>query len=174
MKIIENIFDKCFVIEPGGRKDSRGEMEVLYDNRELKDLLGGFKISEQRIYKMPSKHTFFGIHYQKSGRGKLISVVQGKALDYIVDLRPDSETYKSYKMIELDEDNPRIVFVASGFGHAFLSLTDNTIQSFAVDGSSSKDGAGIVSYKDPSINLKLPCEDLIISDYDLNAALLNP
>ena len=77
-------------------------------------------------------------------------------------------------MIELDEDNPRIVFVASGFGHAFLSLTDNTIQSFAVDGSSSKDGAGIVSYKDLSISLKLPCEDLIISDYDLNAAPLNP
>ena len=174
MKIIETVFDKCFVIEPGVREDLRGKMEVLYDNRELKDLLGGFEISEQRIYRMPCKHTFFGIHSQIIGRGKLISVVQGKALDYIVDLRPDSETYKAYKMIELDADIPRLVFIATGFGHGFLSLTDNTIQSFAVDGSSSKGGAPVVSYRDPSINLKLPCVDLILSDYDMNAAPLNP
>lgn len=169
MKIIEAIFDKCFVIEPDVREDSRGKMELFYDNRELKDLLGGFEIAEQRIYTMPSKHTFFGIHYQKNGRGKLIGVVQGKALDFFVDLRSDSGTYREYKTIELDSDTPRLVFIAPGFGHGFLSLTDNTIQAFAIDGSSSKADSGIISYQDPSINLQLPYDDIIISDYDRNA-----
>jgi dTDP-4-dehydrorhamnose 3,5-epimerase-like enzyme len=38
-----------------------------------------------------------------------------------------------------------------------------------VDADFEKDSSGIVNYKDPEIGLKLPVEDIIISDYDKNA-----
>ena len=171
MKIIEKIFDSVLLLQPDGREDSRGTMQVLFSKKTMKELPDGFNITEQRIYKIPHKHTFFGIHYQKpeAARGKLISVIQGKALDYIVDLRQDSKTYKQYKSFELNADSLLLVFIPAGFGHGFLTLEDNTIQAFAVDADFEKDSSGIVNYKDPAIGLKLPVEDIIISDYDKNA-----
>ena len=64
MKIIETIFDKCYLIEPDGREDSRGTMSVFFNKKEMAKLLDGFEISEQRLYRMQHKNTFFGIHYQ--------------------------------------------------------------------------------------------------------------
>ena len=61
------------------------------------------------------------------------------------------------------------IFIPAGFGHGFLTLEDNTIQTFAVDADFEKDSSGIVNYKDPEIGLRLPVEDIIISDYDKNA-----
>ncbi len=171
MKIIEKIFDSVLLLQPDGREDSRGTMQVFFSKKTMTELPGGFNITEQRIYKIPKKHTFFGIHYQKpeAARGKLISVVQGKALDYIVDLRPDSKTCKQYKSFELNADTLLLVFIPAGFGHGFLTLEDNTIQAFAVDADFEKDSSGIVNYKDPIIGLRLPVEDIIISDYDKNS-----
>lgn len=146
-------------------------MQVFFSKKTMTELPDGFNITEQRIYKIPHKHTFFGIHYQKAeaAKGKLISVIQGKALDYIVDLRPDSKTYKQYKSFELNADTLLLVFIPAGFGHGFLTLEDNTIQAFAVDADFEKDSSGIINYKAPEIGLKLPVEDIIISDYDKNA-----
>lgn len=173
MKIVETIFDSCYLIEPDGRKDSRGSMSVFFNKNVMADILDGFEISEQRLYRMPHKNTFFGIHYQKPGKakGKLISVVQGRAVDYIVDLRQGSPTFKQYKSFELNADSPRLVYLPAGFGHGFFTLYENTIQAFAVDALASGDSSGVISYKDPEINLQLPVADseIIISDYDKNA-----
>ena len=171
MKIIEKIFDLVLLLQPDGREDSRGTMQVFFSKKTMAELTAGFNITEQRIYKIPQKHTFFGIHYQKAeaAKGKIISVIQGKALDYIVDLRPDSKTYKQYKSFELNADTPLLVFIPVGFGHGFFTLEDNTIQAFAIDADLEKNSSGIVNYKDPEIGLKLPVEDIIISDYDKNS-----
>lgn len=175
MKIVETIFDSCYLIEPDGRKDSRGSMSVFFNKNVMADILDGFEISEQRLYRMPHKNTFFGIHYQKPGKakGKLISVVQGRAVDYIVDLRQGSPTFKQYKSFELNADSPRLVYLPAGFGHGFLTLEENTIQAFAVDAQGCGDSSGIISYKDPEINLQLPVADseIIISDYDKNVSV---
>ena len=59
MKIVETVFDCCYVIEPFLREDNRGVMEVLYRRREQSGVLRDFEIIEQRIYKIPKKHTFW-------------------------------------------------------------------------------------------------------------------
>jgi len=47
-------------------------------------------------------------------------------------MRIRKPTYKQYRMIELTADMPRLVYVPSGFGHAFLALKENTMQAFAI------------------------------------------
>ena len=170
MKVSETIFDKCLIIEATLRKDDRGIVEMFYkDDSEFKQILDGFNLTEQRFYKMP-KNAFFGIH---RGPSKLISVIQGKGLDYIIDLREDSKTFKQYRTIELSGDIPRLIYVPAGFGHAFLSLSDNTIQAFAMDLKSIAGKSSPVNYQSPGINLELPVKDIIMADYDKNAEILN-
>ena len=168
MKIVETVFDCCFVMEPFLREDNRCVMEVLYRRREQDGALFDFDLKEQRIYRIPKKHTFFGIHDQSvdNPQGKLIGVIQGRGLDYIVDLRSESSTFRQYKCLELDGNHPRLVYIAPGFGHGFLTLEDNTIQTFAMDAEFRDERSRAISYKDTEIGLSLPVEDVILSDYD--------
>ena len=165
MKITETFFDKCLVIEPNIRDDSRGVMEVFFCPEQMRELNIDFELSEQRLYKMRDK-AFFGIH---RGPAKLISLIQGKGIDYTIDLREGSDTYLEYKAVELSGDKLQIVYVPAGFGHAFLSLSEDTIQAYAIDKRHMGDNTRPINYKTPEIGLKLPVADVILSDYDRDA-----
>ena len=123
----------------------------------------------------PKEAYLFGIHDQSADnpQGKLIGVIQGRGLDYIVDLRGESATFRQYKCLELDGNHPGLVYIAPGFGHGFLALEDNTIQTFAMDAEFRDERSGVISYKDPEIGLSLPVEDVILSDYDADACNFN-
>lgn len=175
MRIKESLFDNVLVLEPSEKVDDRGTRIVGFNKDEIRKLNINFEIKEQRIYKMPKAGTFFGIHYQEltHPQAKLVSVIQGKGLDYIVDLRKDSLTYKEWKMVELSEEELKVIYIPAGYGHAFLSMEDNTIQMFAVneyfmDGSTKQ-----INYRDPEIGLELPINDVIVSYYDKNAPFLS-
>lgn len=175
MRIKESLFDNVFVLEPSEKVDDRGTRIVGFNKEEIRKLNINFEIKEQRIYKMPKAGTFFGIHYQEltHPQAKLVSVIQGKGLDYIVDLRKDSLTYKEWKMVELSEEELKVIYIPAGYGQAFLSMEDNTIQMFAVneyfmDGSTKQ-----INYRDPEIGLELPINDVIVSYYDKNAPFLS-
>jgi dTDP-4-dehydrorhamnose 3,5-epimerase len=171
MMIIDSIFEEVKILELSRREDSRGIMSVTYHEKDLSEIGIDFKVKEYRVYTMPTKGIFFGIHYQTSDypQAKLVSVIQGKGLDYIVDLRPESKTYKQWKVIELCADNAKAVYIPDGFGHAFLSMEDNTIQQFEIDEYFIEDCAKQINYKDPGIGLRLPLKNIILSDYDRNA-----
>lgn len=175
MRILESFFDNVLVLESSEKVDNRGTVSVKFNEDEIRKLNIDFVIKEQRIYKMPKVGTFFGIHYQEMPhpQAKLVSVIQGRGLDYVVDLRKDSVTYKEWKMIELNENDSKIIYIPAGYGHAFLSMKDNTIQMFAVDEYFIDGCARQINYSDLEIGLKLPVNNVILSDYDKNAPFLS-
>lgn len=175
MRIKESLFDNVFVLEPSEKVDVRGTRIVGFNKEEMRKLNIYFEIKEQRIYKMPKAGTFFGIHYQEltHPQAKLVSVIQGKGLDYIVDLRKDSLTYKEWKMVELSEEELKVIYIPAGYGHAFLSMEDNTIQMFAVNEYFMVGSTKQINYRDPEIGLELPINDVIVSYYDKNAPFLS-
>jgi len=174
MKIIRSIFEKVKLLELSTSEDSRGVMHITYNEQDLSGLGISFRVKEYRVYAMPVKGTFFGIHFQDSEfpQSKLVSVIQGKGVDYIVDLRPGSKTYKQWEAVELCSDNARAVYIPEGFGHAFLSLEDNTIQQFAIDAYFIAGYTKQINYREPQIGLRLPLDNIILSDYDRNARFL--
>ncbi len=175
MRILDRFFDNVLVLEPLEKVDNRGTMVVEFSEDEIRKLNLDFEIKEQRIYKLPKAGTFFGIHYQEMThpQAKLVSVIQGKGLDYIVDLRKDSATYKKWRMVELNEEEPKVIYIPAGYGHAFLSMKDNTIQMFIVNESFIHGCARQINYNDSEIGLKLPIHNIILSDYDKNAPFLS-
>ena len=170
MKIERHIFDQALLISLPARTDLRGGMTSL-DMDTLKEILPGFLIREQRLYRMPKKNTFFGIHYQEEPhrQAKIVTVLSGKGRDYVIDLRSDSPTFLKWESIELDAGEPKLVYIPEGFGHAFLSLEENTMQLFAVNEKFIKGYSKSIRYDDPDIGLNLPDVDLILSEQDRTA-----
>ena len=118
MGIFKEIFGKVRIYQLHSRVDSRGFMSYVFDEN-----IYDFSIKEARIYSMPKEGTFFGIHYKEesSPMTKLVTVIKGKGMDYVIDLRKGSPTYLQWESIELSEENALAVQIPAGFGHAFIS-----------------------------------------------------
>ena len=168
MKVVREIFGCVNVMERRYRVDGRGPMTVVCDGT------ADFRALDTRIYTMPKAGTFFGIHYRDVAdpMTKLVSVVKGRGMDYVVDLREDSPTYLKWEKIELSETNALTVLVPAGIGHCFLSLEDDTIQCYSVDRSGEEAFSKTLNYKDPKIGLELDHEITAIADYDLEVRFL--
>lgn len=173
MKVIERFFGEACVLELNSRNDCRGNMKSISPG-ETEDAVPGFVIREQRIYTMPEPHTFFGIHFQdlEYPQAKLITVLHGKGLDYVVDLRKGSGSCKQWKTVELSAEKPLAVYIPAGFGHAFLSLEKDTVQFFTADQPFVKGCAKRIHYQDPDIRLVLPCDYPVLSEEDRQAPFL--
>ena len=170
MELIKTIFGCVKIYKLNSRSDNRGSMTYVYE-----DGIDGFEAKESRLYTMIRKGTFFGIHYREEADPltKFVSVVKGRGLDYVIDLRKDSATYLKWEEIELSEDNALAVLVPAGIGHGFLAMEDNTMQFFAIDKSGGNGYSKQLNYKEKKIGLKLPIAITDISDYDLNAPFLD-
>ena len=164
--MIKEIFGKVKIYQIHTRVDNRGSLAYVYDEN-----IDDFKALETRIYSMPKEGTFFGIHYREENSlmTKFVTVIKGRGMDYVIDLRKESPTYLQWESIELSEENAIAVLVPAGIGHAFISLQNDTMQFYSVDRSGNDALSDRINYKDPKIGLKLPIPVSEISDYDLSA-----
>ena len=105
-------------------------------------------------------------------QNKLISLISGKGMDFIIDLRKNSKTYKKWVKIELNSENAQVVYIPHGFGHGFLSTSDNAVMSFKIDQYFNTDLSRSISYKDTEINLNIKVDEDLISDQDKYAPFL--
>jgi len=115
------------------------------------------------------KNVIRGIHYQgNNAMGKLCRVVKGSGFDLIVDLRHQSKTYGMYELIFLSEENFNIVWVPAGFGHAFLSMEDDTHFCYKCSALYDKESEGSIYPFDKKLNIHWPIEfnEAILSQKD--------
>jgi dTDP-4-dehydrorhamnose 3,5-epimerase len=175
VKITKLDIDGLLLIEPDYFYDNRGYYSETFSLRSLKE--NGF-IPPSFVQEGESltlkKGTLRGIHFQKYpyAQAKLVRCTHGKILDVAVDLRKNSKTFGKFIMIELSEENKKQLFIPQGFGHAFMSLEDNSILQYKVDNFYFKEYEGSVRYNDPQINIPWPIKDPLTSDKDKVAPLL--
>ena len=114
------------VLTPQRFKDNRGHLTVLYNKKVLHDALGVNFVQDKCT--TSHKGVLRGIHFQeKFPQGKLVSVISGKILDVIVDLRKLSPSFGQNFSIILDDKKAKSVYIPPGFGHAFVSLEEKSI-----------------------------------------------
>ena len=63
----------------------------------------------------------------------MIRCTRGAIIDTVVDLRKGSDTYKQWFSIELSAENKKQLLIPKGFGHAFLTITDDVEVQYKVD-----------------------------------------
>jgi len=106
-------------------------------------------------------------------QAKLVSVSAGTVIDTAVDLRRGSPTYLKWVSVELSAENKRQLYIPRGFGHGFLTVTDNVEFCYKVDNPYSKEHDRSIRFDDETIGVDWGISDPILSDKDLNAPVLN-
>jgi dTDP-4-dehydrorhamnose 3,5-epimerase len=96
----------------------------------------------------PQSYTLRGLHFQvgEKAQAKLIKVITGGIIDFIVDIREDSPEYMSlfhYLMFPGDE-----LLVPRGFAHGFITTSDNTTVQYLVDNDYSPESEGSIYWKE--------------------------
>lgn len=158
-----------YTITPNIIGDSRGYFVELY-RKDLYDKEIGNIDFIQENQSLSSKGVLRGLHYQKgdSSQAKLVWVLSGKVIDVAVDLRKDSPTFGKYVMIELSDENKKILFIPRGFAHGFLVISESATFAYKVDNVYAPDKEITISYNDKDIDIKWPIEgmDIILSEKD--------
>lgn len=141
---VEEVLQDCFIIKPRVFFDERGYFYESYNEKEFSEKCGTKYHFIQDNQSKSSAGVLRGFHFQTGqfAQSKLVRVVSGSVFDVAIDLRPDSKTFlKTYGLV-LSEENKTQFLIPKGFGHAFLTLEDNTVFSYKCDNYYSKDSEG--------------------------------
>ena len=165
-----------FVITPPVFGDDRGFFKETYSARMFRE--NGVPVAFVQDNHSWSKHagTLRGIHFQTApeSQAKLVRCIRGRILDVAVDLGRSSSTFGRWVATELSPDNHRQLFVPAGFGHAFLTLEDDSEVLYSVSRHYSKPHDAAVRWDDPDLAIDWPVgpDDVILSQKDAAAPLL--
>jgi dTDP-4-dehydrorhamnose 3,5-epimerase len=116
-----------------------------------------------------------GIHYSlhPSGQWKWITCVSGSVFDVVVDIRPDSPTFKSNRTVNLSEHNGLGVLIQGNLGHAFQAQSENAIVAYNLNSVYAPEYEYEINPLDDSLKIEWPISDSIISAKDLAAPSLD-
>ena len=153
--------EKPILFDLGTHLDNRGSFTPLSLNLFEK------KWTQSNISINDKRNTFRGLHFQKGefAQAKLLKVIQGEIIDYVVDMREGSEDYMKLQEFKLTRNNA--LLVPRGFAHGFLTTEKNTVVQYLVDNEYNKESEGTLFWSDvPELYKKLKGKDLIISQKD--------
>ncbi|MCX8523569.1 dTDP-4-dehydrorhamnose 3,5-epimerase [Chryseobacterium formosus] len=170
MKIKETPLKDCYIIEPTIFEDDRGYFYEKFNEQKFEELTGMNGHFVQDNISKSSYGVLRGLHLQKGDKAqaKLVSCLDGKVLDVVVDLREDSPTFGQWFSLELTDENKLQLYVPRGFGHGFSVLSETAVFSYKCDNFYDKASEGGVLWNDTDLNIdwQLPQDDIILSDKD--------
>jgi dTDP-4-dehydrorhamnose 3,5-epimerase len=116
-----------------------------------------------------------GLHYQlpPAAEVKVVRAIRGALWDVIVDLRPGSFSYLKWFGAELSEDNRSMLYIPRGFGHGFITLTDNVEACYLHSAFYSPEAERGLRWNDPAVGIEWPLQPREMSDKDCKWPDLN-
>ena len=167
MKIIHTTIKDAFIIQPEKYKDNRGYSLETFKKKEFSDIL---KLDAEfsQEYLSISKHGVLrGMHFQKNNpQGKLLYVSEGEIFDVIVDIRSSSETYGLWFSINLNDNDHSQLWVPPGLAHGFYVLSELAKVHYKLTKYYDPEDEYTLAWDDPTINIKWPDNNPIISGRD--------
>ena len=174
MKRIDTKLPGVCIVEPQVFGDHRGYFMETYSTKAFADIgITNTFVQDNQSF-TAQKGTLRGIHFQNApmAQAKLVRVTRGAVLDVAVDLRKGSPTYRQWVGVELSAENKRMLFIPRGFGHGFVTLTDDVEFCYKVDNLYSRECDRGIRFSDPSIGVQWGVENPILSEKDTNSPML--
>lgn len=174
MKKFETELSGVYLLEPIVHGDHRGYFMETYSASVMAELgITANFVQDNQSY-TAKKGTLRGLHFQNApaAQAKLVRINRGAALDVAVDLRKGSPTYKQWIAVELNEENKRMLYIPRGFGHGFVTLTDDVEFCYKVDAPYSKEHDRGIRFNDPSIGVDWGVNEPILSQKDKVSPML--
>lgn len=161
MKKIATELKDCYILEPSVFGDERGYFSPFFIQKEMdKEEIKFYGVVQCNRSKS-AKGVVRGLHFQKNPKcqTKLVEVIQGSAIDVVVDIREGSPTYGKHIAVLLkpydsrDPESGRQLYVPRGFAHGFISLEDDTIFQYLIDNDYAPDYEGGIYWNDPELGI---------------------
>jgi dTDP-4-dehydrorhamnose 3,5-epimerase len=168
--ITETKLAGAYVINPERFEDERGFFARIWSVREIP----GDEFShmvECNLSVTTKKGTLRGMHYQTEPhqQAKMVRCTRGAVYDVIIDLRPESPTFKRWVGVELSAENRLTLCVPRRFAHGLQSLADDTEIFYLVSDFYAPETYRGVRWDDPAFGIEWPAEKhRIINERDRN------
>lgn len=168
MKITKTKLEGVVIIEPEVFGDNRGFFMESWNKRKMAEEGLDYDFVQDNHSKSTVKGTLRGIHFQKGDKAqaKMVRCVKGAVLDIAVDLRKNSPTFKQWVGVELSEENKKQLLIPRGFGHGFVTLTDDVEFLYKADNYYAPEADAGVRWNDPEIDVEWGVENPILSEKD--------
>ena len=170
MKFIKTKIDGAYIIETNKVVDERGFFINSWNKKEFYENNLEVKLTECNIAFNNKKGTIRGLHYQIApyDGAKLVRCIKGKIWDVAVDLRPNSETFKQWFSVELNEENNKLNYIPPGCAHGYQTLEDNSEMLYLMSQEYNLKYERGLKYNDPVFNILFPLEVSSISKKDMS------
>ena len=144
-------------------EDSRGTLLFPIKNNCYANELTN--LTKECTISINKKNVFRGLHINSFS--KIITCISGSFIDIIVNL---DTLIPEYYPIKSGEQ----VYCPGGYAHGFISLEDNSILSYFIEDIFENEPGGLLNYKDPVLDIKLPVldTDILINEKDSTAPYL--
>lgn len=170
MKIIETNINGLYVIEINPFNDIRGQLfKPFTSSFYLNNIGNDININIKEVWFTKSKMNVIRAMHLQTGEfacEKIVSIIQGKVHDVILDIRKDSTTYGNIFDIELSEQSPKSLYIPIGCAHGYrVTSNESIVMYMATQEHSAKDDVGI---RYDSFGFEWGIENPIISERDAN------
>jgi dTDP-4-dehydrorhamnose 3,5-epimerase len=158
----------AYVIDLEKREDGRGFFSRVWCGNEFEAHGLVSRVVQGNTSFNKVKGTLRGMHYQIAPHieTKAIRCIEGAIYDVIIDLRPDSPTYKKWFGVELTAENRTMLYVPGNFAHGFITLQDNSEVFYLVSEYYAPACERGVRYDDPTFAIAWPAQIEVISEKD--------
>lgn len=157
-----------YLLKPQRRFDERGFFARVHCEQALAErgLRGG--IAQVNTGFNPRAGTLRGMHFQIGAHAevKIVRCVRGAVFDVVVDLRPESSTYRRWFGAELTADNGLQLYLPEGTAHGYLTLANDTEVTYSTNKPYAPDAVGGVRFDDPAFAIDWPAAVLVVSQAD--------
>jgi len=123
MKVINTKFKGLKIVHQTKHGDNRGYLRETFIKKIIKwdELIFDYSTTSK-------KNVLRGFHFQsKFKQAKFVTVLKGRILDCVVDLRKKSKTFGESFCIELSDKNCKSLYIPEGFAHAYYSFSNTNI-----------------------------------------------
>lgn len=124
----KKFFKELKLFKRNSFNDNRGSFSRIFCKKQFRKVHINFNPKQINFSKNKLKGTIRGMHYQdeKSNEAKLVTCLNGKIFDVVVDIRKKSKNYLKHCSIILSKDNKYVLYIPPGFAHGFQSIKNNS------------------------------------------------
>ncbi len=168
MKFTATPLGGAWVIDLEPNADARGFFARTWCRREFAEHGLSTELAQCNISLTRLKGTIRGLHFQHPphAEAKLVRCTAGAIFDVVVDLRPESPTYRRWFGTELSAHNRRMLFAPEGFAHGFQTLADDSEVHYQMSACYQPEAASGVRWNDPALAIRWPLPVAAISPRD--------
>ena len=170
MLFTETKLKGAFIIEPERLVDERGFFARTWCHREFAARGLNPRLVQMSIVFSKKKGTLRGMHYQVAPyeEVKIARCTRGAIYDVIIDLRPESPTFKESVGVILSAENRTMLYVPERFAQGYQTLEDDTEVLYQMSEFYVPECARGVRWNDSAFAIEWPPAERIIVERDQN------